>query len=676
MSLFGALNVAITSVNALNSATRVVSDNVANANNENYNRRETKFENLQYGGVLVSDITRAANTGLLRDLFQQTTVASADEMRDKLFQQLEQLTGTINGQTPLVDSIERLRTAFKALEATPESDAAENDVIIAANNLTSEITRLSDGLDLIENQVFRDISLVVTDANSAITEIDTLNNKIVVEKSAGRSTTALENQRDAEITKLASISQLRTFERDDGSMAVYTTSGLILVDASPETFTWDEATRSLTISGSNSTNLLTSDKLPDGELGAFANFIRTDATAQSSSDSGTGTIQKLRNQLDELAFSLADNSTARTSGATFVDANADLTGSGTITAGNTLTFTVGGALQGTVTINAGDSIDTVVANINAINQVRARVDGHGHLQILSDGGQFTIGGTAAAEFGLSTTQIAADSDDTLAYAYEAERSQGTVPLTTATVMSSINGIAVGDSFSFNNTSLGGAVTYTVGAGDTVQTMLDTINAQDGMYARIGDGNVLEITSKAGGLALTKTHNTPLTARGFTVNGTSASISGTTATGQSATLFVAESGNSPMDVDRTNLAITTGLANNSLSLRTGNRTEILAALNSSNRSISGSGSTIANTDYTGLTNGILTGLSQRAERATLDAQESEGLRAGLNQALRDEVGVNIDEEMARLTVLQNAYAASARVIDTINQMFQALELAGR
>jgi len=161
-----------------------------------------------------------------------------------------------------------------------------------------------------------------------------------------------------------------------------------------------------------------------------------------------------------------------------------------------------------------------------------------------------------------------------------------------------------------------------------------------------------------------------------VNGTSASISGTTATGQSATLFVAESGNSPMDVDRTNLAITTGLANNSLSLRTGNRTEILAALNSSNRSISGSGSTIANTDYTGLTNGILTGLSQRAERATLDAQESEGLRAGLNQALRDEVGVNIDEEMARLTVLQNAYAASARVIDTINQMFQALELAGR
>ncbi|MDF1751112.1 MAG: flagellar basal body rod C-terminal domain-containing protein, partial [Alphaproteobacteria bacterium] len=560
--------------------------------------------------------------------------------------------------------------------ASPESTAAENSVIIAAENLTAEITRLSDGLDLIENQVLSDINIIVNNANDSITEIDRLNNLIVTEKSANRPTSALENSRDAEVQRLAEITKLRTFERDDGTLSVYTTSGLILVDSSPETFTWNEATRSLTISGSNSTNLLTSNKIPDGELGALANFIRTDSASISSGDAGDGTLEKIRNQLDELAFSLADNSTARTSGSVFVQDNTDLTGSGIITAGNTLTFTVGGVLQGTVTVAAGDSIETVLANINAVNQVSARVDGHGHLQILSDGGAFTIGGTAASEFGLTTSQVAADQDDTLAYAYEAERSQGGIPLTSATVMSSITGIAVGDSFNFNNTSLGGAVTYTVGAGDTVQTMLDAINSQDGMYARIGDGNVLEITSKAGGLTLNNVNNTPLTALGFTVNGSAASINGTATSSQSTSLFVAESGGSPLNVTRTNIALTTGLSNNTQTLRIGNRTEIIAALNSSNRSINGSGSTIANTDYTGLSNGILTGLAQRAERATLQAEESEGLRAGLNQALRDEVGVNIDEEMARLTVLQNAYAASARVIDVINQMFQALDAAAR
>ncbi len=676
MSLFSALSVAVSSVNALNSAVRVVSDNVANSSNDQYNRRIASFENLQYGGVLISDIARAANTGLLRDLFQQTTVASADKTRDKLFQQIEQLTGTINNQTPLVDNVERLRSAFKALEATPESTAAENDVLIAADTLVQEFTRLSNGLDLIENQVLRDIREVVEDANDTLVEIDRLNAQIVVEKSNGRPTSNLENLRDTQIQKISTFAQIRTFERDDGTLSVYTTSGLVLVDSNPETFSWDEATRVLTISGSNSTNLLTSGQLPDGQLAALSNFIRTDSTALSSPNIGDAALEKLRNQLDEFAFALADDSTARTSGTTFVRDNDDLTGSGVITAGNTLTFTVGGVNQGTVTVNAGDSIDDVVAAINAVNQVRARVDGHGHLQILSDGGPFTIGGTAAAEFGLTTNQVTADVDDTFSFAYKAERSAGNVALTSGTVMTSITGIAVGDSFSFNNTALGGAVTYTVGAGDTVQTMLDTINAQDGMYARIGDGNALEITSIAGGLALTNTNNTPLTALGFTVNGTAARIDGSALGTESADFFVSESGTTPIDVTRTNLALATALDNRSQSIKTGNRSEIVEALNGSNRNISGSGSTIANTTYTGLSNGILTGISQRAERATRQAEESETLRGGLYQALRDEVGVDIDEEMAKLTVLQNAYAATARVIDTINQMFQALEVAGR
>ena len=676
MSLFSALSVAVTSINALNSATRVVSDNVANATNENYNRRIAQFENLQYGGVSISDIARAANTGLLRDFFQQTTTARADTVRDGLYQQVEQLFGTSNGQTPLVDEIEQLRTAFKALEASPESDAAQNEVLIAAAGIVDEIERLSDGLDLIEDQVLRNIEDAVTEANGVLEEIDRLNTKIVTEQAGGRSTSNLENMRDAQVEKLANIAQIRTFERDDGSLAVYTTSGLVLVDANPETFSWDSATRSLTLSGSTASNLLTSGQLPDGELGAMANFIRTDSTAIESSESGMGTLEKMRNQLDDLAFALADDSTARTSGTTYVEGNDDLTTSGVVTAGNTLTFTIGGTLMGTVTVNAGDSIDDVATAINGVTNMRARVDGNGHLQVLSDGGAFTIGGTAASELGLTTSEVAADAEDTLAYAYEKEFAAGTVPVNATTVLSSINGIAVNDSFTFNNANLGGAVTFTVGAGDTVQDMLDAINSQDGMYAKIGTGGVIEISSRAGSLALTEGTNTPLTALGFTINGTTASIDGTASSTQSNSFFVAEAGTTPLDVSRTNLALATSLNNRSESLKVENGTEIVQAMNSSSRSLVGSGLTTSNTDYTGLSNGILTSLSLNAYRATNNAEESEILRAGLEQSLRDDLGVDIDEELANLTVLQNAYAATARVIDTISQMFVALENAGR
>lgn len=676
MSLFSALSVAVTSVNTLNAATRVVSDNVANANNEHYNRRVSQYANLQFGGVQLANIERAANQGLLRDLQQQTTTAAADNIRDKLFIQMEQLLGTINDQTPLVDEFEDLRTAFKALEATPESDAAENDVLISAEGIVGELTRLSDGLDLIENQVLNDIENIVNSLNQSLEEIDRLNAQVVIARAGGRPTSNLENLRDEQVGKVAKLAQLRTFERDDGTLSVYTTTGLALVDSEPETITWNAATRTLTSTGSTSTNLLTSGQLPDGELAALGNFIRTDSAAITSSNIGDGALEKFRNQLDELAFSLSDDSTARTSGSTFVRGNADLTTSNITTAGNTLTFTVGGVAQGTVTINAGDSIDTVLTAINAVNQIRGRVDGHGNLQIMSDGGDFTIGGTAAGDFGLTTNQVSADSELSLSYSYKMERAAGTVPLTTGTVLSSITGVAVGDQFTFNNASLGGAVTVTVGAGDTVQTLLNTINAQNGMYARLGEGNVLEITSDDGSLALTEATNTPLTALGFTVNGTAASISGTSLSTESNDFFVAETGTTPIDVTRTNFAVATALKNRSSAVKVGNRTEVVQALNSSARSMSGSGVTTSNRDYTGLSNAVVTGLTQIGERATLQSEESEILRSGLEQSLRDEVGVDIDEEMANLTVLQNAYAATARVIDTINQMFQALEVAGR
>ncbi len=44
---------------------------------------------------------------------------------------------------------------------------------------------------------------------------------------------------------------------------------------------------------------------------------------------------------------------------------------------------------------------------------------------------------------------------------------------------------------------------------------------------------------------------------------------------------------------------------------------------------------------------------------------------LQQRFNDESGVNIDQEMSNLLTLQNAYAANARVLTTIKDMFDTL-----
>ena len=66
-------------------------------------------------------------------------------------------------------------------------------------------------------------------------------------------------------------------------------------------------------------------------------------------------------------------------------------------------------------------------------------------------------------------------------------------------------------------------------------------------------------------------------------------------------------------------------------------------------------------------------SQSAQRATAeDALTSEQtLTQTLQSKLSADSGVNVDDEVAQLSVLQNAYAANARVLQTGNDMFTTL-----
>jgi flagellar hook-associated protein 1 FlgK len=47
---------------------------------------------------------------------------------------------------------------------------------------------------------------------------------------------------------------------------------------------------------------------------------------------------------------------------------------------------------------------------------------------------------------------------------------------------------------------------------------------------------------------------------------------------------------------------------------------------------------------------------------------------IEQRYQEETGVNLDEELANLQLLQNAYAASARLITVIQTLFDTLQAA--
>jgi flagellar hook-associated protein 1 FlgK len=80
-------------------------------------------------------------------------------------------------------------------------------------------------------------------------------------------------------------------------------------------------------------------------------------------------------------------------------------------------------------------------------------------------------------------------------------------------------------------------------------------------------------------------------------------------------------------------------------------------------------------FTGtLTNFAKQFISQQGEAATAAKQLSDGQSVVLNtlqKKVTDASGVNIDDEMAHLLALQNAYSANARVMSSIKQMYDTL-----
>ncbi len=91
-----------------------------------------------------------------------------------------------------------------------------------------------------------------------------------------------------------------------------------------------------------------------------------------------------------------------------------------------------------------------------------------------------------------------------------------------------------------------------------------------------------------------------------------------------------------------------------------------------RTFTAAGLTATSTDYAGITDAIIAKQNQNTKTVKTQADTYESQRSSYEQRLRSQTGVNIDEEIANLVILQNNYSASAHVLNTIQQMFQTLE----
>lgn len=238
----GLLNNSRSSLQAQQTAIRVIGENIANVNTEGYTRRIAGLESIalnsqggdiSFGqGVDVGSITRELDTLLESALGDRISAFNAAQVRESYLSRaeapfaLDSISGNIG---------EKLNDFFSALDdlaVNPADIALRQAVIDQGESLVNSIHVTYDTVAGLQQEANDRVGLLVEDVNRLSGEIAELNLQINASEVGNQQNLPLRDQRDARIRELSELIGVSALEDSDGNMQVTLANGFALVSGS------------------------------------------------------------------------------------------------------------------------------------------------------------------------------------------------------------------------------------------------------------------------------------------------------------------------------------------------------------------------------------------------------------------------------------------------------------
>jgi flagellar hook-associated protein 1 FlgK len=618
MSLSQALSAAISGLKVNQSGLALVAANVANADTPGYVRKTvTQVATAGNGtgiSVRMSGVQRELDAYVQSQLRTENSGASYATQRSQALNQLQDVYGTPGSENTLESVYNTFTNALQALQASPDDSAARSAVLSAAQLLTQQLNQSSNSIQALRSNAELGISSAVTQANEAMSQIALLNQKIAAAGEGDSATATLLDQRDSYVDQLSQLMDINVIKGDHNQISIFTNSGIQLVGTQASKLSFDAK-------GTIGAGSLWSSDPDKRGVGTLTLVSPTGGSVDliESHSIRSGTIAaylqvrdedlvQAQNQMDAMASAMASALSDKT------------TAGDPVTSGlqNGFQVDMNGLSAGNkVTINYTDGLTNTAHTITLV-----RVDDPSVLPLSNDA---TVDPNDKV-FGID---FSGDINS---------------------VMAQITNALGGTGMVASNPS-----------GDLLQVVDD------------GAGNICDVTS----LSTTKTATT-LSSGGvelpFFTDGSSVYTGAITARGaQSVGLAGRISVNSALLADSSKLvAYASGTA-------VGDSTRpdfLFNQLTSSTLQFSpDTGVGTAGIPYSGSISTFLRQvISQQGEAASAASNLKDGQDVVLNslqQRFNDGSSVNVDQEMATLLTLQNAYAANARVLSAVKDMFDTL-----
>lgn len=707
-----------------------IAQNVSNVNTEGYSRKIVRLENQALAGtgagVNISSITRQVDEGLLRSVRLETSELNQMSIQQDYWSRLQDLFGAPGDNTSISHVMDEFTRSVETLVATPERALEKSEVIRQAENTTLLLQDLSTNIQELRLQADQELADIATRMNTLVNEIDQLNDDIVSNGTVSRDTTDLRDQRDQRITELSELVDIRYFFRSDGDVAIFTSDGSTLVDTIPPaiTHTSAAAVTPTTTHGEGDfsgffigdTSIEANDKTTDFRGGQVKGLIDMRDTflpdLQSQLDQLAATLRDSMNQIhnsgvafpgeqeyngtrtfiepttqaiqldptnsaDDVSIILfdtsGDESVKTTLNTIMTDAGFSARGSGNDWHINDIATTMqnwlrnNGAPSATVATNTAGKFDIAISNTSlnlAFRDETATANGstqaNAEIAFDANGDGFvdeTVAGFSNF-FGLNDffvdsltdnvweSDVQASSYVTAGGTLTFRDSTGLIGTLTVGANSSLSSIvtAINNDSTLSQTFTAGMIPD--GSGERIR-----ISHNNGSSFQLTDGNNETVLSGAGiDLADVRT-STTLSVRSDILSNPGGIATGTVqwdaARGNAGEYFMSSADETTVAAMATALTGTT------------------------NFSVAGGLSNVSNT-FSQRAASIIATNSSLANDNERDISSQRALQESLVFKQTSEAGVNLDEELANLIIFEQAFSASARVISTINDMFDALE----
>ena len=600
MDLFGALSNAFNGLNHTQDALSVVSQNVAGANQPGYVRREYMGQN---GNGLTSNVQRVLDSYVQKQLWSETSASGYTSIQAAYTKQLDGIYGDPSSTSQLSSSMDNFKNALNTLQNNPSGNVEQSSVLSAASDVAQKLGSMSNGLQNLRSNTEEAISQSVTQANTLLNQLATLNSRI---KAAGpQKNLDLLDNRDATLSQLSNMMAITVNEQPDGSVDIATRNGTSLVtglQASSLAFdshaplsptnlysavSGQSGVGSITLSGNGATiDLLSGDASLGGQIGGLV-------------DLRDKILPSAQSQLDDIGagLSLALSNRSVSSSAVTGGLSLDTTG---IQSGNRMAL-------------------TFTDNSEAVHKVTlVRVD---------DASKLPLADSATA-----------DPDDKVI----GVRFSGGMAMAVSDIQAGLNAMGAG----INVSSTSNTVSFTASSPASVTSLSSSVT---NMQIQ-GQSNALPVfTDSATGLPYTGS-----------LDGTDQRI------GIAARLQI----NPALTAKPSALADATGIASSGDSTRVNAlvlqfNTHAIEVHPESGLSV-GSTSQVAT-----LVKQVYQSQANMINRLTaLDSSQSVVL-SSIQSRFSQASGVNMDQELTNLTALQNVYAANAKVMTTVREMFTVL-----